>query len=83
MRKTGGAFHLGYHLSRNTRKGRNSQMGRGMEVGRWGEGKRESGGKGEGEIKTEKRNEVRVNAVSSLLSGLFPTITSIPPEKCQ
>ena len=28
--------------------------------------------------KTEKRNEVRVNAVSSLLSGLFPTITSIP-----
>ena len=38
---------------------------------------------GEGKIKTEKRNEVKVNAVSSLLSGLFPTITSIPPEKCQ
>ena len=58
-------------------------MGRGMEVRRWGEGKRESGGKGEGEIKIEKGNEVRVNAVSSLLSGLFPTIISIPPEKCQ
>ena len=47
--------------------------GRAIEVRRWGEGKRESGEKGEGEIKTEKRNEVRVNAVSSLL--LFPIIT--------
>jgi len=48
-----------------------------------GRGKRETGGKGEGEIKTEKGNEVSINAVSSLLSGLFPTITSIPTEKCQ
>ena len=38
MRKTGGAFHLGYHLSRNTRKVRNSQMGRGMK---WEDGERE------------------------------------------
>ena len=46
-------------------------------MGRWGEGKRESGGKGEGEIKTEKGNEVSINAVSSLFSGLFPTVTSV------
>ena len=46
-------------------------------MGRWGEGKRESGRKGEGEIKTERRNEMSDNAVSSLLSGLFPTVTSV------